>query len=243
VKSKRGRIDRYLAKTLQVSLKDIRLKIVTGKVMVDHVAVSDAGLLIDEFSVVECDGILLQNNTPLYIVLNKPIGYVSATKDDEHATVMDLIDHPLKHTLHIVGRLDLNSTGLVLLTNDSRWSSRINHANETVDKCYHVSVKNPLNDEYIEAFKRGIYFEYEDKTTKPAKLTLLSSNDAHVVLTEGMYHQIKRMFGRFRNEVLALHRISVGQLKLDDSIPGGAWKELTKESAHSIFDDTHSPDN
>ncbi|MGO3164651.1 MAG: 16S rRNA pseudouridine(516) synthase [Sphingobacteriaceae bacterium] len=163
-------------------------------------------------------------------MLNKPRGVVSATKDAKHSTVLDLIRHPQKNELHIVGRLDLNTTGLVLLTNDGAWSRKISLPETKLAKTYEVTLSKALDDQYIDVFREGIYFGYENITTQPACLEILSEYTARLSLTEGKYHQVKRMFGHFRNEVLALHRVSVGHLSLD-GLKVGQSRLLTLEES------------
>ena len=200
-----------------------------NRLTVDGVVVDNVALPINKFSVICLDGNILQKQQAHYIMLNKPIGVVCATKDSEHKTVIDLLDDkdfPDKHELHIVGRLDLNTSGLVLLTNDSRWSEQLTSPINKVEKHYLVTLKNPLTSDYIKAFKEGMYFEYEDITTLPAKLEILSTYQAKVVLMEGKYHQIKRMFGRFRNPVVALHRTAIDRFQLDESLAEGQSKRL-----------------
>ncbi|NRA24517.1 MAG: pseudouridine synthase, partial [Oleispira sp.] len=136
---------------------------------------------------------------------------------------------------HIVGRLDLNSSGLLLLTNDSRWSRKLMAPEEKVRKVYRVTLENDLSEDYISAFSEGMYFSFENITTQPAQLTIVSNKIAEVVLMEGKYHQIKRMFGRFRNPVLALHRQSVGNLILDQGLMPGESRPLTLTEVNSIF--------
>jgi 16S rRNA pseudouridine516 synthase len=148
-------------------------------------------------------------------MLNKPKGVVSATKDAKHTTVLDLIDHPQKDELHIAGRLDFNSTGLVLLTNDGAWSRQISLPETKLTKTYEVTLSKPMTEAYITTFQQGIYFAYEGITTQPAQLEILSAYKARLSLVEGKYHQVKRMFGYFQNEVLSLHRISVGSMTLN----------------------------
>ena len=169
-------------------------------------------------------------------MLHKPKGVVSATKDDKHTTVIDLIQHERKHELHISGRLDFNSSGLLLLTNDGNWSRRLSAPKNQIHKCYHVQLDKKITPEYVKKFKEGIYFSYEKITTRPAHLTISSDFTAQVSLTEGRYHQIKRMFGFFQNEVLELHRFSVGNLSLDKNLMPGDSRLLTLEEAHAIFD-------
>ncbi|MBQ0790449.1 MAG: pseudouridine synthase, partial [Cycloclasticus sp.] len=128
--------------------------------------------------------------------------------------------------LHIVGRLDLNSSGLLLLTNDGEWSRYLMSPENKVAKVYEVTVEKPISDECIHAFSDGMYFPFEDITTKPATLERMSDCVGRVTLEEGRYHQIKRMFGRFRNPVLKLHRISVGAFYLDNELAAGQAKNL-----------------
>jgi len=219
-----NRLDRFLARTLQRPLKQVRLDLIKGRVKVDNQLCNEPSRMVNQFSQIEYDGQILQNNNPIYILLHKPIGVVCATKDAQHTTVIDLIEHPQKEDLHIVGRLDLNSSGLVLLTNDGRWSSALTDPKHKVNKVYEVEVEHPITEDYISAFAEGMYFEYENHTTAPALLRILSANKAQVVLTEGKYHQIKRMFGRFRNPVLKLHRIAIGHYSLPSDLKVGEWQ-------------------
>jgi 16S rRNA pseudouridine516 synthase len=162
-------------------------------------------------------------------MLHKPVGILSATKDDQHPTVIDLIDDPDKHTLHIAGRLDRSTSGLVLLTNDGRWSKRLMTAEEKVPKVYLVETLDSISPDAVEAFARGFYFHTEDITTLPAELVLLGGNQARLTLHEGRYHQVKRMFHRVGNRVINLHRESIGTLTLPADLPPGAWRALAPQ--------------
>ena len=164
-------------------------------------------------------------------MLNKPQGVVSATKDLKHATLLDLIQHPQKHELHIAERLDFNTTGLVLLTNDGAWSRKLSLPESKLVKTYEITLSKPLSDEYIAVFREGIYFGYENITTQPACLEILSEYTAKLSLVEGKYHQVKRMFGFFQNKVLALHRVSVGHISLGGLEVGHSRLLTIKESA------------
>lgn len=180
------------------------------------------------------DGAILQDNRPCYLMVNKPAGIVSATTDKQHKTIIDLIDHPNRDSLHIAGRLDFNSTGLMLLTNDGRWSRNLSLPESKVTKCYRVELENPVTDEYISAFAEGFYFKYEGITTQPAELTIISERVAEISLTDGRYHQIKRMFGHFQNKVLSLHRYAIGNLQLDSELSPGQYRELSAEEVTGI---------
>ncbi|KEI70105.1 pseudouridine synthase [Endozoicomonas elysicola] len=225
--SKRTRLDRFLAKHLQVPRKQVRLVLLANRITVDGDVVREMDYQLHEFDQVALDGQLLRGDKPRHIMVHKPVGVVSATKDDIHPTVLDLLPEEERHGLHIVGRLDLNTSGLVLLTNDSRWSKALMAPDHHVAKEYLVTLQNPLSGDYIPVFRDGMYFGYEGITTLPATLEILSPYQAKVVLVEGKYHQIKRMFGRFRNPVVGLHRSRVGNLILDSDLPPGQWRHLT----------------
>ena len=205
----------------------MRLLLAQGRVEIDGERASDVGHIIGAFSHVSVDGKISQNRVRRYLMLNKPAGVVSATVDTQHTTVIDLLTEDYRAELHIVGRLDFNATGLVLLTNDGRWSQKISQPGSKLLKRYRVTVENPLTPEYVSEFQRGMYFSYEDITTRPAELTILSNYSAEVGLVEGRYHQLKRMFGRFDNKVLSIHRIAVGALRLDDQLLAGQSRDLT----------------
>ncbi|MFT4888990.1 MAG: 16S rRNA pseudouridine516 synthase [Pseudohongiellaceae bacterium] len=215
MKSKTNRLDRFISQNSAFSISDTRLLIAQKRIALDGMVAHSVQQKVTEFTRVVLDGNCLNDNTPVYIMLNKPKGFVSATQDIKHATVLDLIQHSEKADLHIAGRLDINTTGLLLLTNDGSWSRKISLPQTKLAKTYEVFLSKPLNSEYVAAFQEGIYFAYENITTQPAHLEILSEYTARLSLIEGKYHQVKRMFGFFQNQVLALHRVSVGHLVLD----------------------------
>lgn len=212
--NKSVRLDRFIHQNTAFSMADTRPLIAQKRILLNGVNAISIQQKVTKFTHVVLDGLCLQNKNPLYFILNKPKGVVCATQDAQHRTVLDLIEHPLRHELHIAGRLDYNTTGLVLLTNDGEWSRAISLPETKLEKVYEVNVSKPLNADYIEAFQTGIYFSYENITTKPALLEICSKYKARLTLTEGKYHQVKRMFGFFQNKVLALHRVSVGPIAL-----------------------------
>ena len=211
---KTTRLDRYIHRSSDFSIADTRLLIAQKRIVVDGLPAESVQQRVTAFTQVTLDGSSLSDAKAVYLMLNKPQGIVSATKDPKHATVMDLIEHPIKDALHIAGRLDFNTTGLMLLTNDGAWSRKISLPVMKRRKIYEVTVSMPMNEAYISAFQSGLYFAYEGLTTQPADLEIVSPLTARLSLVEGRYHQVKRMFGHFQNKVLALHRVSVGFLTL-----------------------------
>ena len=229
------RLDRFLSNFPRFSRQDSRLLVSAGRVRVDGAVVRDPRTEVRDFQRVELDDELLQaGRSARYWMLHKPVGVVSATEHDEHRTVLDLLDEPDKHDLHLAGRLDLGTSGLLLITNDGRWSRRITQPQQRKPKVYHVTTEQPITDEYAEVFARGLYFAFEDLTTLPAQLELLDSHRARLTLFEGRYHQVKRMFGHFRNRVVALHRESMGEIVLDPQLAPGQYRALTATEIASV---------
>ena len=221
------RLDRHLSEQLKIKRGDVRFLLAQGRVQVDGNTATDINQVINRFSLVSCDGKATQSNIPRYLMLNKPAGVVSATIDKEHRTVIDLLEQSWREQLHIVGRLDFNSTGLVLLTNDGRWSRKLSLPGSKTIKRYRVQVEQPLSRCHVDAFRDGLCFDYEGIITQPAELILRGDHEAEVALTEGRYHQIKRMFGQFNNKVLSIHRFAVGSLVLDTTLAEGQSRELS----------------
>ncbi|WP_207286109.1 pseudouridine synthase [Pseudomonas sp. FW300-N2A2] len=224
------RVDRFLSNLPRFNRKQVRLLLVEKRVRVDGKIVSDPHTEVLEFSRVEVDQEVLQLGKPArYFMLHKPPGCVSATRDPEHPTVLDLFDEPDKEDLHIAGRLDFNTTGLMLITNDGSWSRRLTQPQTKLPKVYYVETEQDIGPEYALKFSDGLYFAFEDLTTLPAELALLGPKSARLSIVEGRYHQVKRMFGHFDNKVLRLHRERMGPLVLDSTLKPGEYRPLSDE--------------
>lgn len=223
------KLDRLLAKHDSMGRTQARHLIVAGRVKVDGRVCLRIDQEVDRFMSVAIDDAALQSSERLlHLMVNKPAGVVSATSDAEHQTVIDLIEDPDKHSLHLVGRLDRNTTGLVLLTNDGRWSKALMDPTRKVPKVYLVGTRDPIAADAVEAFARGFYFHTEDLTTLPAELVILGERLARLTLHEGRYHQVKRMFHRIRNRVTSLHRERIGGIELPPDLAPGGWRALTE---------------
>ena len=224
------RVDRFLSNLPQFNRQQARLLLIEKRVRVDGQIVSDPHHDIREFSRIELDEHVLQAGKPArYFMLHKPPGCVSATQDPEHPTVLDLLNEADKHDLHIAGRLDFNTSGLMLITNDGHWSRHLTQPQTKLPKVYYVETEQDITDDYITRFEQGVYFAYEDLTTLPATLELLGPRSARLSIVEGRYHQVKRMFGYFDNKVVRLHRESIGPLMLDSRLAPGEYRALTPE--------------
>ena len=228
------RLDKWIQKYCQCGKSSARLMIARGSVVVNAEVIRDSLFEVHQFLEIELDGKLVQSKEAHYIMLHKPAGVVSATTDPEHKTVIDLIDEEYANTLHLAGRLDKESTGLMILTNDGQWSRMLTEPTKVIAKAYIVTTEVEIGIETVAAFEKGFYFAYEDMTTLPAHLEVLSSNEARVVIYEGKYHQIKRMFHAVGNRVTSLHRESIGTIVLDGNLPLGAYRCLRSDEINRV---------
>lgn len=223
------KLEDFISKRLQLGRRSARALILDGKVTHRGDPTEDHRREVTRFDEVAVAGEIIQPALPrLYLMLHKPVGILSATSDREHRTVLDLIDHPDKATLHLAGRLDRSSTGLILLSNDGEWSESLTLPGRKVEKSYLVETDRPIPAEAVERFAEGFHFLTEGITTLPALLEILAPQRARVTLHEGRYHQIKRMFHRLDGiRLRSLHRDRIGPLSLPIDLPPGQWRPLT----------------
>lgn len=221
-----------IGKRLGIGGKRARVRILAGAASVNGSPCPDPRQPVSRFDGVDCDGAIVQPALPrLCLMLHKPAGILSATSDPQHRTVLDLIDHPDKSTLHLAGRLDRSSTGLVLLSNDGNWSSGLTDPEEKVEKVYLVGTDRDIPPESVARFAEGFAFATEGIVTRPALLEILEPRLARVTLWEGRYHQIKRMFHRLDGiRLTSLHRIRVGPWELPEDLGPGEWRLLEPAS-------------
>ncbi len=222
------RLDRFLSNNTGLSRKTVRQHLAKRQVKVEGEVITDGARHIPAFCHVELLGETIHQRRARYLMLHKPRGYLSATQDKQHPTALDLIDEPLKETLHIAGRLDLHTSGLLLLTDDGQWSRQITAPKQKVPKVYQVETADPIHPDTAARFAQGIYFQYEDLTTSPAQLEQLGERCCRLTIYEGRYHQVKRMFGALGNRVVALHRESVGNIHLDPALQPGQYRPLSE---------------
>lgn len=223
------RLDRLLRHHCRMGRREVRELLARGVVEVNGARVLDGQLEVDEFDRVVSDGVVLQSRRAIYVMLNKPAGYLSATEDDQHPTVMELLGDAFgDEALHLAGRLDRASTGLLLLTNDGNWSRQLTLPGSEIGKVYLVETAEEITEETAKVFAGGMYFGYEDVMIGPAELEILGARQARLTIYEGKYHQVKRMFHAVGNRVTALHRERVGNIVLDPSLGEGEWRELER---------------
>ncbi len=234
---KRERLDKILANMGLGTRKEVKQFVKQGMITVDGQVATDAGMhVIPETQEIMIDGEPLIFKRWVYIMLNKPPGVISATEDSRHETVVDLLPPEWAGRVHPVGRLDIDTEGLLLLTNDGQLSHNLLSPKKKVDKEYFARIRGRVTPEHIAQFAKGIALD-DDFTTLPARLEILSSgeiSEINVTIMEGKFHQVKRMFAAFDLEVIYLKRLRMGPLVLDDSLALGEFRELTDEELASL---------
>jgi len=204
-------------------------------VCVDGSVVRDPALAVRADQAISLDDALLDWPGARYVMLHRPAGYVCSAADTHHPSVTELVEEPWAESLHSAGRLDVDTTGLVLLTNDGQWSHRLTSPRSQCSKAYIATLRDPLGDNITARFARGMLLEGESRPTLPARLEQLDTHTARVELQEGRYHQVKRMFAACGNHVEALHRERIGTLVLDATLEPGEWRALTEDEVARIF--------
>lgn len=223
------RIDRWIAQATDLSRKEVQQAIKAGRVLLGEAPVNSPALPVRPEDVVSLDGETLKAPGARYFMLHKPAGYLSASTDAHHPTVLDLLSEPNKQALQIVGRLDLDTTGLLLITDNGRWNHRITSPRRECEKTYLAGLAEPLCAEAPARFAEGLWLRNESQPTRPARVEALPGNQCRVTLAEGRYHQVKRMLGALNNRVISLHRESIGALQLDPALAPGQYRPLTDD--------------
>ena len=222
------RLDKFIADGLALTRKEARDKIKKGLVKVEGKKVSDISFQVSEESNITLNDEKVEFVKHIYIMLNKPAGFVSATEDKNKSTVMDLIDPKFKrYDLFPVGRLDIDTEGFLLLTNNGDLAHNILSPNKKVGKTYFVRLENDISDEDIKKLEDGV--DIGDIITKKSTVERIAKNEINLTITEGKFHQIKRMAHAVDNNVVYLKRLSYGGLYLDETLEKGAYKLLDEE--------------
>ena len=221
------RLDKFLANMGVGTRSEVKQLLKKGSVKVNQNIVKLPKLHVNPNS----DEIMVNDEVvsyidKVYIMLNKPKGYISATEDELHPTITDLIPEYAHLNIFPVGRLDKDTEGLLLVTNDGQFNHEVMNPNKHVSKTYEVYSKHPITQFDIDKFKSGI--ELSDGKLKPAILKKVDNYVSHVTIYEGKYHQVKRMFHSIENEVLELKRIKIAQLELDHNLDLGSYRLLTQ---------------
>lgn len=230
------RLDKFICDCTGLTRTQAGKSIRQGLVSINSELVKQAARQVSVTDQVELDGEPLQLIGPRYIMLHKPAGYVCANDDPEHPIVFTLLDEPLVERLHTVGRLDLDTTGLLLLTDDGQWSHRLTSPKHHVAKTYRVWTADPIPADAIAQFAAGVMLRGEKEPTKPAQLERVATHEALLTIHEGRYHQVKRMFAAIGNKVERLHRERIGALQLPADLAEGEYRFLNEQEILELHD-------
>ena len=223
------RIDKIIASQGQYSRSDVKKLISKKQVAVNGEVVKSANAKADPLTDrITVKGMELNFKRNVYLMLNKPKGYVSATEDRDHQTVLELVPEEFAgRDVFPAGRLDRDTTGLMIITDDGALAHNILAPKKHVQKIYHVELDIPVSEDMARGFAEGV--ELNDGVCKEASLEITGEYSARVTLKEGRYHQIKRMFGCYGAKVVELHRLAMGNLHLPEDLAVGECRELTEE--------------
>lgn len=237
------RLDKFICKSTELTRNEAKKLLKSGEVRVNAKIEKSASMQVHENNSITVDGKELTARTSRYFMLHKVIDSICSNVDEVYPSVLNFLDVDKAFDLHIAGRLDADTTGLVLITDDGRWSHNVISPKKECQKTYRVWLRNDILEdkaaELIEQFKQGIQLQGESSLTRPAVLELVTTsgiinkevnqgvNEVLLTITEGKYHQVKRMFAAVGNRVVGLHREQIGAIELGDLAPG-EWRSLTE---------------
>lgn len=232
------RLDKFLAHMGYGTRKEVKILVKSKAIQVNEVVVKDSSMHVNELKdKVTVYGEIVEYKEFIYLMMNKPPGVISATEDSRNQTVVDLLDDDVRHfEPYPVGRLDKDTVGLLLLTNDGALTHRLLSPNKGVPKVYYAKIDGVVEEKDIDAFSQGVILD-DGYHTKPGLLKILKSgpiSEIELTITEGKFHQVKRMFEAVGKTVIYLKRLSMGALLLDESLPEGSYRELTEDEYNKI---------
>lgn len=224
------RLDKFIAEQTNLTRSQAAKELKAGAVTVNGEIIKSGAHKVSEQDEIRYDGERLEwVAAGQYFMLNKPQNCVCSHDDGDYPSVYQFFDYPLSSRLHTAGRLDADTTGLVLLTDDGQWSHRITSPKHHCEKTYLVTLADPVEDFYADKLREGILLRGEKTPTLPAELEILDDYNVNLTISEGRYHQVKRMFAALGNKVVALHRWRIGHIVLDEQLEEGEYRALNAE--------------
>lgn len=219
------RLDKFICKSTALNLDKATECIAAGGLSVNGDTVLEPSAQVHEDNIIMLHGERLVLRPFRYLMLHKPADTICSNMDEAYPSVFSALGIQNFDALHTAGRLDADTTGLVLATDDGRWSFNITRPNQACPKVYRVHLRDEITPDTAKRFASGMLLQGETVNTLPANLDVLSTQEVRLTITEGRFHQVKRMFAAVGNRVLSLHREQIGEVVLD--VPVGGWRELT----------------
>lgn len=228
------RLDKYISNATDLSRTDVKKLIKSGLVSIDDELATSGSQKVTDEQDIAIEGSTIQLMATRYFMMNKPAGVVSATKDHSNPTALDLIYEHRNDQLQIAGRLDIDTTGLLLITDDGQWNHIVTSPRTDCKKVYLVELENPVGKDYQRKLETGIALEGEKRRCLPASMEVIDDHHIRLCISEGKYHQVKRMMTSLGNHVVSLHRLQIGGIELDPNLEPGDYRPLTEEEIASI---------
>jgi len=228
------RLDKYISNATDLSRTDVKKLIKSGLVSINDETAKSGSQKVTDDQEIAIEGSTIQLMTTRYFMMNKPAGVVSATKDHTNPTALDLIYEHRNDQLQIAGRLDIDTTGLLLITDDGQWNHIVTSPRTDCKKIYAVELENAVSEDYHKKLEAGIALEGEKRRCLPATMQVIDDHHIQLSISEGKYHQVKRMITSLGNEVVSLHRLQIGGIALDPELEPGNYRPLTEEEIASI---------
>ncbi|KMK50970.1 16S rRNA pseudouridylate synthase [[Actinobacillus] muris] len=231
------RLDKFIAEQTGLTRSQAGKALRAGAVAVNGEIEKNSARKISQADEIVFEGQRLDwLNEGVYVMLHKPQHCVCSHDDGDYPSVFQFFDYPLSTKLHCAGRLDADTTGLVLLTDDGQWSHRITSPKHHCEKTYLVTLADPVEAFYSTKLAEGLLLRGEKTLTKPAKLEILDDYNVNLTISEGRYHQVKRMFAALGNKVVALHRWRIGNVVLDETLEEGEFRMLTEKEIAYFYE-------
>ncbi|MBL4658792.1 MAG: pseudouridine synthase [Alcanivoracaceae bacterium] len=226
------RLDKFVCKSTELTRIEAIQQINCGEVSVNgHIATNEA-TQVHENNTIMLNGVRLKARDFRYILMHKPAGTICSNIDEGYPSLFNYLDVEKASELHIAGRLDADTTGMVLITDDGRWSFNITVPTKECSKVYRVGLSNAIADDVAFKFNKGVKLQGEQQLTLPATLEVIGPKEVLLTITEGKFHQVKRMFAAVGNRVVSLHREEIGEICLDVEV--GQWRYLTNGEVQSF---------
>jgi 16S rRNA pseudouridine516 synthase len=228
------RLDKFICKSTELTRTEAKSLLKSGKVRVNGEISKNAAMQVHENNDITVEGQSLTARQSRYIILHKPLDTICSNVDEGYPSLFHLINVDKAFDMHVAGRLDADTTGLVLITDDGRWSHNIISPKKQCEKTYRVCLRDNIKSDSADKFKIGVQLQGEKSLTLPAKLQVISEKEVLLTITEGKYHQVKRMFAAIGNKVVDLHREQIGNIKLAE-LPIGEWRYLTEKEVSEFY--------
>ena len=229
------RLDKYISNATDLSRTDAKRLIKNGMVCIDDEIASNPAQKISDGQDVTVEGSTISKASKRYFMLNKPAGVVSVTRDNHNPTAISLMYEHRSEELQIAGLLDIDSSGLLLVTDDGQWNHRLTSPRADCAKIYRVELAEAITPEYPQQLAEGVLLDDEKHRCMPATMEIVDEYNINLTIAEGKYHQVKRIFAALGNHVVSLHRVKVGGIALDPELEPGEYRPLTSLEVASIL--------